>query len=147
MMYAAPFKFLKLASIFFCCTGCWVWSTFSSYRPLSSNQRCWLSSATLIMFPLKNNQECMESNPGLMGKKQVYYFCAMLLYLFLGCRMCWLYVFNIICPHLRDVPDPTNIEISGLSQNVLISNPYETKNYLYPRLMSGHYIVAYEKEV
>ena len=54
----------------------WVRSTFSSHCPHSSNQRRWLTSATWILFPLKF-WECWESNPGLLGEKQVCYLCAM----------------------------------------------------------------------
>ena len=46
-------------------------------RPLSSYQRSWLTSATLIIFHLKFLWECCESNPGLLGEKQVCYLCAM----------------------------------------------------------------------
>ena len=52
----------------FCSTGLplvgtrWVWSTFSSHSPLSSNQRCWLISATSIIV-----LGTLESNPGQLG--------------------------------------------------------------------------------
>ena len=36
----------------------WVWSTFSSHCPLSSNQRRWLTSATSIILPLNFFWEC-----------------------------------------------------------------------------------------
>ena len=55
----------------------WVRSSFSSHCPLSSNQRHWLTSATSIIFPVNIFGECWESNPRLLGEKQVCYLCAM----------------------------------------------------------------------
>ena len=52
-------------------------STFSSHCPLSSNQCRWLTSAISVIFPLKFFWECRESNPWLMGEKQLCNLCAM----------------------------------------------------------------------
>ena len=67
----------------FCSTGLplartWlVGSTFSSHYILSSKQHHWLTSAPSIIFPLIKYWECWESNPPMLGEKQVCYLCAM----------------------------------------------------------------------
>ena len=76
-------SFLNPFFYFLCRTGLplartrWVWSTFPSHCPLSSNPRCWLTSATLIRFSSKNFLENWNSNSRLLGEKQVCYLCAM----------------------------------------------------------------------
>ena len=57
----------------------WVWSTFTSQCPLSSNQLYWLTIVTLIIFPLKFFWQCWESNLWLLGENQICYLCAKLL--------------------------------------------------------------------
>ena len=66
----------------FCSTGLplartkWVWSTFSTPCPLSSNQGGWLTSATSIIFPMIFFGNVGNQTPGLLGEKQGWYLCA-----------------------------------------------------------------------
>ena len=56
--------------VVFCSTGSplastrWVWLTFSSHCPLSSNQHRWLTSAASIIFPLKFLGNTGNRTPG-----------------------------------------------------------------------------------